>query len=100
MRPMATIRPARASRGKFLAWTYPLSNFLLAAAFVLTSTNLFLRMDSGWPEAAFILLATFSTLTALTRQLPSQNVLLAASIIALIGGAAHALGAISGIPFG
>jgi putative membrane protein len=100
MRPVTTIRPARASRGKFPAWICPLSNFLLAAAFALAFANLFLRMDSGWPEAAFILLATFSTLAALTRQLPSQNILLAASIIALIGGAVHILGATSGIPFG
>jgi uncharacterized membrane protein len=100
MRPVTTIQPARASRGKFPAWICPLSNFLLAAAFALTFANLFLRMDSGWPEAAFILLATFSTLTALTRQLPSQNVLLVAFIIALIGGAVHILGATSGIPFG
>jgi uncharacterized membrane protein len=100
MRPVTTIRPARSSRGKFPAWICPLSNFLLAAAFALTFANLFLRMDSGWPEAVFILLATLSTLAALTRRLPLQNVLLVAFIIALIGGVAHALGAMSGIPFG
>jgi uncharacterized membrane protein len=45
-------------------------------------------------------LATVSTLAALNRRLPLQNVLLVVFIIALIGGVAHALGAMSGIPFG
>ncbi len=36
-----------------------------------------------------LLLAAVSTLVALARQLPAQNVLLAAFIIAFIGGAAH-----------
>ena len=45
-----------------------------------------------WPTAA--------TLVALTRQLPAQNVLLAAFVIAFIGGVAHSVGAKSGIPFG
>ena len=54
----------------------------------------------GWPEALLILLATAGTITALARQLPLQNVLLAAFVIALMGGAAHALGVMMGIPFG
>jgi hypothetical protein len=41
-----------------------------------------------------------STLAALTRQLPLQNVLLAVFGIALIGGAASMTGARTGIPFG
>jgi len=54
----------------------------------------------GWLEALLLLLATASTLTALARQLPLQNVLLAAFVIALMGGGAHALGVTLGIPFG
>ena len=46
------------------------------------------------------MLTAVSTVTALARQLPMQNVLTAALIIAFIGGAAHALGVITGIPFG
>lgn len=91
---------APAPRGKFPGWTGPLSNFLLAAAFALTLAKPFLRLDSNWPEALLILLAAFSTLAALARRLPLQNVLLAAFIIAFIGGVAHAIGAKSGIPFG
>lgn len=51
-------------------------------------------------DAALILLATASSITALVRQLPAQNVLLAAAITALIGGAAHGVSARMGIPFG
>ena len=46
------------------------------------------------------MLATASTITALARQLPLQNVLLAAFVIALVGGAVHALGVTMEIPFG
>jgi uncharacterized membrane protein len=56
--------------------------------------------DSNWPEIALLLIATASTIFALQRQLPIQNVLLAASIIAIVGGGISALGAASGIPFG
>jgi uncharacterized membrane protein len=56
--------------------------------------------NSNWPETGLLLIATISTLFALERQLPLQNVLLVAFVIALIGGAISAFGAISGIPFG
>jgi uncharacterized membrane protein len=59
-----------------------------------------LPVKPGWPEALLLVLATAGTLTALARQLPVQNVLLAAFVIALMGGAAHALGVLMGIPFG
>lgn len=55
---------------------------------------------SGWPEALMVLTAGLTTLVSLSRQLPGQNVLLAATIIALIAGVAQAVGAITGIPFG
>jgi uncharacterized membrane protein len=54
----------------------------------------------GWPEALLLLLAAAGTITTLARQLPLQNVLLAAGVIALMGGAVHALGVTMGIPFG
>jgi len=54
----------------------------------------------GWPEALLIFTTTLATLTALSRQLPAQNTLLAAMIIAGIGSASHSLGAATGIPFG
>jgi putative membrane protein len=88
------------ARGKFLAWTCQVSTFLLAAGFLFALISVCSKLDSNWPEALLLILATVSTLAALARQLPSQNVLLAATIIALIGGAAHTFGATSGIPFG
>jgi bisanhydrobacterioruberin hydratase len=85
---------------KFLAWIYWLSIFLLAAGFLSALIAAGTKSESNWPEAVLLLLATASTLVALARQLPSQNVWLAASIIALIGSVAHFFGATSGIPFG
>jgi uncharacterized membrane protein len=55
---------------------------------------------AGWPDAALVLAAAIATLLSLARQLPLQNVLLAAGVIALIGGAVSAVGAHTGIPFG
>jgi uncharacterized membrane protein len=85
---------------KIMTWFYWLLNFLLIAAFTLTLTKLFVPMNSGWPEALLILTAAVGTLTALARQLPLQNVLLAASIVAIFTGTALAVGALTGIPFG
>jgi len=53
-----------------------------------------------WPEAALVLLTATTTLISLSRQLPGQNVLLAAAVVALIGGGAQAIGAATAIPFG
>jgi uncharacterized membrane protein len=91
---------APADGKKLLMRFYRLSTFLLAAAFLSAFVEIGIKSDSNWPEALLLLLATAGTLIALARQLPSQNVLLAAGIIALIGGMAHLLGARSGIPFG
>jgi uncharacterized membrane protein len=85
---------------KFLMRICWLSTFLLAAGFLSALVAVGIKSASNWPEAILLLLATISTLAALARQLPSQNVFLAAAIIAGIGGAAHLIGATSGIPFG
>lgn len=55
---------------------------------------------AGWPEAALVLAATASTLISLSRRLPGQNVFLAATIIAVIGGFVQVLGTITAVPFG
>jgi uncharacterized membrane protein len=89
------------SNKKIAMWFHWLFAFLLAAAFVFELVTFFAPVNfSNWPEAVLILLATFSTIASLTRQLPLQNVLLAAFVIAFIGGGAHAVGALTGIPFG
>ena len=53
-----------------------------------------------WPDGLLVVLATASVLASLARQLPGQNVMLAAILIAFIGGAAQCLGAWTAIPFG
>ncbi len=97
-------QPAAAPAEQIATWIHWLLAILLAAAFalVLAANGLLLDLPGrpGWPEALLILLATVSTITALARQLPLQNVLLAAFVIALMGGAVHALGVTMGIPFG
>jgi putative membrane protein len=67
---------------------------------VLLEPSLRLPGSPDAPEVALLLMATAGTIVAMEKQLAMQNVLLAVSVIALIGGAISALGAISGIPFG
>ncbi len=98
--PTPKIFSSPATDGNWLTWFYWLSIFLLAAAFVAALVGVGMKSESNWPEAALLLLATVSTLVALARQLSGQNVLLAAAVIALIGGVMHILGVKSGIPFG
>jgi len=97
-------QPAITLAEKMKAWFHWLFVVLLAVAFALVfaanGRSLELPGRPGWPEALLILLATMSTITALARQLALQNVLLAAFVIALMGGAIHALGVTTGIPFG
>lgn len=82
-------------------WLNKLFTVLFVAALVLALVNVCVPMtQSGWPEALLVLLATATTLVALTRQLPFQNGALAALVIALIGGGATALGVKTDIPFG
>src|SRR6185369_16898132 len=56
--------------------------------------------ERHWPEGLLLLLATATTLASLTRQLPAQNVLLAATVVGFIGGAIQVVGGMTGIPFG
>jgi uncharacterized membrane protein len=85
-------------------WFYWLLIVLLAGIYSLVlaanGRSIELPGKPGWPEALLLVLATAGTISALARQLPLQNVLLAASVIALMGGAVHALGVTMGIPFG
>ena len=97
-RPKFISAPAASSR--LPDRIYWLSTLLLAAAFLHTLFAVAVKSDSNWPETLLLLLATVSTLATLARQLPAQNVLLAAGIIAFIGGVAHTIGVKSGIPFG
>ena len=97
-------RPATAFADKMAVGWHWLLIVLLAGFFALVLAGLgwsfTLPGRPGWLEAGLLILATASTITALAQQLPLQNVLLAAFVIALMGGAVHALGVTMGIPFG
>ncbi|HWX19534.1 MAG TPA: carotenoid biosynthesis protein [Candidatus Binatia bacterium] len=81
---------------------------ILFALFLLQLTLVGVRLwqpsalfgDVRWPDGLLVVLAAATTLASLARQLPGQSVLLAAVIIGVIAGAAHSLGALTGIPFG
>ncbi|MEI7807729.1 MAG: hypothetical protein WCJ07_04505, partial [Verrucomicrobiota bacterium] len=72
----------------------------LALIVVAAVRELFRPGQADTLDALIILLATIASVATVTRQLPLQNVLFAAAITALIGGAAHGLSAQTGIPFG
>ena len=88
--------PLPASTSKYLFWGL---NGLLAAAFI---AEIFIPKPSTALDGCTIVLATAASIAALNRQLPLQNVLSAAGIIALIGGVAHGLSANPNLslPFG
>jgi uncharacterized membrane protein len=77
---------------------------VFVAAFALVVVMLFqplkLPGNPGWPELLLLASGVACTVTALAKRLPLQNVLLSVFIIAVLGGAVHALGVITGIPFG
>ena len=76
--------------------------FLAAAGLAyarLWSPNL-LFGPAHWPEALFLLLATATTLGWVAGQVPGQNMMLAGVVVAVVGGAAHTLDAMTGVPFG
>jgi len=54
----------------------------------------------GWPEMILLLTGALTILLSLGAQLPAQNVILAATLIAVIGGGIHAVGALTNLPFG
>jgi uncharacterized membrane protein len=97
--------PARAKRSVRVAEVFHFAVFVLFLfLFGAFWANLALPShpwdDSRWLGALFVLLAVATTLTALARQLPAQNVALAATLIGVIAGAAQTLGALTAIPFG
>ncbi len=53
-----------------------------------------------WAQGLFLALATATTLVALARRLPAQNVAVAAVLVAFIAGVVQAVGTTTGIPFG
>ena len=84
--------------GARTATVVALVSFLLVLWQVISQTPV--PGKTGWPEALLIIATTVATLATLMRQLPGQNVLLAATIIAVLGGVAHGVGVLTAIPFG
>jgi uncharacterized membrane protein len=56
--------------------------------------------DARWAEDLFPILALATTLMTMGRSLPAQNVILAATLIAVISGIVETISAKTGIPFG
>jgi uncharacterized membrane protein len=83
---------------KFLHWIF-FAAFLFFVCLQITFV-FFPQKNSSTFEALLVLAAFATTITAMSRQLPFQNVLLAAVIIAVISGASQTLGVLTGIPFG
>lgn len=86
--------PLPASTSKYLFWVL---NAFLALAFFMEI--LAPKAASAW-DGTLIVLATVAGIVALARQLPLQNVLLAAVITALAGGLAHGLSSKTSLPLG
>lgn len=72
------------------------------ATLIFAALRLFIPLfpNSGWPDAALLILTTTATVAALSKQLPVLNVIFAAGIAAGIGGMAHAVNDVTGFPFG
>ena len=67
---------------------------------VLLLLQIDLAPDWRWLEGAFLCLATLTTLLALARRLPLQNVLMAGVLIFSLATGLMAIAAVSGVPFG
>ena len=74
------------------------ASFLLVACTLLSPVQI--PGKAGWPDAVLVLTTAVATLFSLSRHLPGQNVILAASAIGFIGGLSHGLSAATAIPFG
>ena len=94
-------------RNPFAGWQHRLHAGLLAL-FVVALSLVWLRLwrpipffgEARWPDGLLLVLTAAATLASLSRHLPAQNVVLAASVIGGIAGAAETLGAVTAIPFG
>jgi len=71
-----------------------------AAAIIATASAGKITGQSSWPDGLLLLFAAVTSVMALAKQLPMQNVLGAAVVIAVMGGAAHVLNSYVKIPFG
>ena len=96
-------RAAKGTSGlpRILLWVL-FALFVIQFALVLVRLWMpsFLFGDSRWPDGMLVILAGSTLVASLSRQLPSQNVMLAGIIIAFFSGAVETVGALTGVPFG
>jgi uncharacterized membrane protein len=59
-----------------------------------------LTESAGWRDGVLVLTATITTLASLSRQLPGQNIILGAMVIAFIAAIVEGVGAATSLPFG
>jgi len=100
---LTSSRPGTAAGALFIGFHWIATSLALAAYVLLLAALLGgwrVPGKSGWLDILLVFMAAMSAMTALSRHLPAQNVMLAAIVMALIGGAAHALSAATGLPFG
>lgn len=82
-------------------WT-ALMLFVAAAALMWVATVAPGRFEriGRWPEALLLLLGAATTLASLSRQLPAQNVVLAATLIGVMSGALYLVNGLASVPLG
>jgi putative membrane protein len=75
-----------------------------AVDYLLVWSGLWMRApwfgEARWPDGLLIVFATGTTLAWLARQLPAQNVMLAAIIIGFLAGLVESIAPLTGVPFG
>ena len=81
-------------RWSFCGWIFLLLGFILVERALAAG----MPENRGWAAALLVVAATVSTLISLSRQLPAQNVLLAATLIAVGGGVAQMIGTLVFVP--
>lgn len=91
-------QPAMA--GQLPGFTHRAHPFLSGGAFLIALAVLLLAPAANWPAAVLLVAVTASTLMALARQLPWQNVWLVALLIAVSGSLASVAGTLTAMPFG
>jgi uncharacterized membrane protein len=97
------VRPAN----PFLGWQRKAHN-ALTALFVAELALVWVRLwipgallgTARWPDGLLLVLAAATTLASVSRQLPAQNVVLAATVIGIVAGCVATLNAFTAVPFG
>jgi hypothetical protein len=99
--PIAKAPRASASRRRLAAARWICFGLFLAALAWVTAETLRAKPEpahSNWPHALLLIAAAASTLVSLSRELPGQNVLLAAVVIGGLGSLLQAAGGWAALP--